>query len=1241
MKFNTNRGYWKRSLLTLITTLALPLLPDASGKNILLVVNSFLDPATPSNANDQEVYGRLVSQSHVVTLADHNNVTVNDLTGQDLVLISSSSSSTAASLNALCLNVLKTGKIPIVCYEPGLYDELGLQRGTTFGNAGGHTTLQISTANQGHPLAAGKSGTVGIVNEGFTATVSSSATPLTLGTDAIVIASTTSVDPGRVATWGHEKGSRLADNASTTTSRRVGLFYNASTAPGGYNDNALALFDAAVNWALQPPPVLPLIMSWRSPAPLNASPTAPLVIEVEDGSSQLNPGSIELTLDGSAVTPTTTKVGAVTTIRFQPATLSVANSQHTAQIIVSDNDSPARKYTNSLSFQVAPYITLAANSAYPISAADATAPGFKARVVQANTLSGTLVNSAARAEAQLAGTLVDPATGTPYTNDANTTGAGPDGFFIDADVINWSEDAQGFGNEQGNFRDPVAPDEFIPGIPGVDGINTDNIAAEILTFLELKAGAYTFGVNSDDGFVLSSAADARDVLGSVLGRFDGGRGSTDTTFVFVAPADGLYSFRLLWYEGNGDANLEFFSIDPATGAKILINDRSNPAAIKAYRQITAPTRSYISSVSPGIGANNVDVASNIEITFTNGGIPVNTSSVQVRLNGQVVPITSTTLAGNTVKVVADPASNLTGTTTYNVEVTYADTAANTVTSSFSFTTIRPAINLPPIQQDAAGFAVIEAENFDANVPQGVHAWVFDRTPAGYTGEGTMYALPDAPGAVINFPDTLTTSPRLDYKVNFSKTGTHYFWFRGSDGGGNSINAGFNNANGDNPLDTLNNIDAGCCGTRLVPGGTTYAWVGSGPNGRATFEVTEAGVHTINLWMREDGQIVDKILVTTDANYTPTGAGPDQSARVGQQSPTISITSPTAGQAFPANGSVVISVNAADGDGTIEKVEFFSGEIKIGESTTAPFSFTWPNVPDGRYTLTARATDNQGLTAFSSAVSIVVGIPPKQVLFVRSAAGSASDTAIVARLREMGFQVTEVVDSASATSQAADKDLIVISSTVGSGNVATKFTASAVPIITWETALADELGLENDNVNGATIGAQTEIEITNSTHPLAAGLNVGNLVVYSTAGDVGSLGTVVPGAVVIATAVDGTARPVLFGVEKDVELNPARIAAAPARRVFLFFGNNTYVNATADGKKLFDAAVNWALNITEQPPIRMQISRTANQVTITWSGGGTLESTATLGATASWTTVPGGSPVTITPNEPQRFYRVRR
>ncbi|MEZ0393375.1 MAG: Ig-like domain-containing protein, partial [Pseudobdellovibrionaceae bacterium] len=88
-------------------------------------------------------------------------------------------------------------------------------------------------------------------------------------------------------------------------------------------------------------------------------------------------------------------------------------------------------------------------------------------------------------------------------------------------------------------------------------------------------------------------------------------------------------------------------------------------------------------------------------------------------------------------------------------------------------------------------------------------------------------------------------------------------------------------------------------------------------------------------------------------------------------PNVSITSPANGSSFSAGSSIVINASASDSDGSIAKVEFFSGSTKLGEDLTAPHSWTMSNVAAGSYSLTARATDNLGATRTSVAVSITV------------------------------------------------------------------------------------------------------------------------------------------------------------------------------------------------------------------------------------------------------------------------------
>jgi hypothetical protein len=152
-----------------------------------------------------------------------------------------------------------------------------------------------------------------------------------------------------------------------------------------------------------------------------------------------------------------------------------------------------------------PVISLPVSLASPLGSGDAAKPGFTARVYQANQDGATVsVNQTSRAEQELLG-LLGP-------NVADLTGA-VDGAFTIAGTINWNQEmgAGGTGAEIGNFQSgstPSRPDEPIPGIPGVGSNtarNTDNIAAEIITYAEFpQTGAYMMGVNSDDGFKVTA-----------------------------------------------------------------------------------------------------------------------------------------------------------------------------------------------------------------------------------------------------------------------------------------------------------------------------------------------------------------------------------------------------------------------------------------------------------------------------------------------------------------------------------------------------------------------------------------------------------------------------------------------------------------------------------------------------------------------------------------------------------------
>ncbi|TWI90920.1 glycosyl hydrolase family 18 protein [Chitinophaga japonensis] len=98
---------------------------------------------------------------------------------------------------------------------------------------------------------------------------------------------------------------------------------------------------------------------------------------------------------------------------------------------------------------------------------------------------------------------------------------------------------------------------------------------------------------------------------------------------------------------------------------------------------------------------------------------------------------------------------------------------------------------------------------------------------------------------------------------------------------------------------------------------------------------------------------------------------DCSGGGGNNAPVVNITSPANNATFTAPASISIQAAATDSDGSITKVEFFNGSAKLGETASAPYSFTWANVAAGTYTLTAKATDNANGATTSAAVTIVV------------------------------------------------------------------------------------------------------------------------------------------------------------------------------------------------------------------------------------------------------------------------------
>ncbi len=92
-------------------------------------------------------------------------------------------------------------------------------------------------------------------------------------------------------------------------------------------------------------------------------------------------------------------------------------------------------------------------------------------------------------------------------------------------------------------------------------------------------------------------------------------------------------------------------------------------------------------------------------------------------------------------------------------------------------------------------------------------------------------------------------------------------------------------------------------------------------------------------------------------------------------PTVSISAPATGASYAAPATISITASAVDTDGTVARVDFYSGATLVGSATASPFAATWSSVAAGSYSLTARATDNTGASMTSSPINVVVAAAP--------------------------------------------------------------------------------------------------------------------------------------------------------------------------------------------------------------------------------------------------------------------------
>jgi len=240
---------------------------------------------------------------------------------------------------------------------------------------------------------------------------------------------------------------------------------------------------------------------------------------------------------------------------------------------------------------------------------------------------------------------------------------------------------------------------------------------------------------------------------------------------------------------------------------------------------------------------------------------------------------------------------------------------------------------PFAQKSGVGDLIsIEAENFHEQVPRDGQSWEMVSL-AHSSFADSLQALPD--NGTNNQDNYETQSPQLRYRVVFETAGRFYVWARAraSSTSNDSLHVGLNGQG----------VASGRAISEISDGWTWTSTRSDG--GRAYVDVLSPGEHVVDVWMREDGVILDKLVLSTDPIFEPKGKGIVQS----RQSYDGLAVAPTAADDGPfeadEGGSVQESPNVLDNDGGDPREDPMSAVLVSAPANADEFELS----PDGTFT----------------------------------------------------------------------------------------------------------------------------------------------------------------------------------------------------------------------------------------------------------------------------------------------------
>ncbi|MEJ7668266.1 MAG: Ig-like domain-containing protein [Casimicrobiaceae bacterium] len=168
-----------------------------------------------------------------------------------------------------------------------------------------------------------------------------------------------------------------------------------------------------------------------------------------------------------------------------------------------------------------------------------------------------------------------------------------------------------------------------------------------------------------------------------------------------------------------------------------------------------------------------------------------------------------------------------------------------------------------------------------------------------------------------------------------------------------------------------------------------------------------------------------------------------------QAPDIALTSPANGQSFAVGQPIMLTASAADGDGAVSKVEFFNGASLLGAVRAPPYAWQWDGAALGTYTLTAKATDDRGVSATSANIRIQVVAGSESTLTMTSPAPNAIIAADFVLVR--------------GTYQAPPNSGVTINGTVAHNDGQGQFFVNNLPLVEGENSITATLTMADGQI----------------------------------------------------------------------------------------------------------------------------------------------------------------------------------